>query len=69
VGRLRLWDAETGAKEGHLDHALRKSSRLRDGVLELLHDLRDLSAQGKSFVPREKLSTQRSSSCFHTVRR
>ena len=47
AGRLRMWDAETGAKEGQLDYALRRSSRLRDGVLELLQDFRDLSAQGQ----------------------
>ena len=46
IGRLDMWDTETGASEGHLDHALRLSSRLRDGVVELLQDLGQLSAEG-----------------------
>ena len=46
IGRLDMWDTETGASEGHLDHALRLSSRLRDGVVELLQDLAQLSAEG-----------------------
>ena len=46
IGRLDMWDTETGASEGHLDHALRLSSRLRDGVVELLHDLTQLSVEG-----------------------
>ena len=43
VGRLEIWDFEIGARDGQLDHALRKSSRLRDRVLELLQDLINLS--------------------------
>ena len=46
IGRLDMWDTETGASEGHLDHALLLSSRLRDGVVELLQDLAQLSAEG-----------------------
>ena len=43
VGRLEIWDFEIGARDGQLDHALRKSSMLRDRVLELLQDLVNLS--------------------------
>ena len=46
IGRLRLWDAETGARKGQLDYTLRRSSRLRNGVVELLRDLANLSAHG-----------------------
>lgn len=49
LGRLEMWDTDTGASEGHLDHALRLSSKLRDGVVELLQDLAQLSAEGVAF--------------------
>ena len=46
VGRLSMWDSETGAGLGRLDHGLRKSSRLRDGALDLLHELTNATDEG-----------------------
>ena len=48
IGRLSMWDIDTSASEGELDYTLRKSSRLRDGVLELLKELAEFSAGGGS---------------------
>lgn len=56
IGRLGMWDLETGAQEGHLDHALRRSSMLRDGVLKLLQELVELSAQGTCNGPSNNFS-------------
>ena len=36
---LRSWGGETGAPDGSLDHALRKSSRLQQTTKDLLGDL------------------------------
>ena len=47
VGRLEIWDIEIGARKGQLDHALRKSSMLRDRILELLRDLINLSNESR----------------------
>ena len=49
IGRLGMWNIETGAIEGQLDYALRRSSRLYDGVLELLRDLAEMSAEGEQY--------------------
>ena len=57
IGRLGMWNIETGATEGQLDYALRRSSRLRNGVLELLHDLAELSVEGEQHNPRTRLVT------------
>jgi hypothetical protein len=39
--KLRAWGNDTGACSWSLDHALRKSSRLQQQVLDVLKDLRD----------------------------
>ncbi|KAL9612038.1 MAG: hypothetical protein Q9167_003364 [Letrouitia subvulpina] len=47
IGRLSMWDSETGAGFGRLDHGLRKSSMLREGTEELLQELATISDEGK----------------------
>ena len=41
-----MWNAETGAGVGQLDHGLRKSSRLRETTEELLQELTAISDEG-----------------------
>lgn len=47
VGRLSMWDSETGAGLGRLDHGLRKSSLLREGTEELLQELSTIGDEGR----------------------
>ena len=39
LGEFRIWGNDTGAPDGLLDHALRKSSHLQKAVKDLLVDL------------------------------
>lgn len=46
--KLRAWGNDTGATSWALDHALRKSSRLHQQLLDLLQDLRDELQKGQN---------------------
>jgi hypothetical protein len=45
--KFRAWGNDTGACTWSLDHALRKSSRLQQQVLDLLRDLREELQRGE----------------------
>ena len=47
IGRLSIWADEVGAKGGHLDYTLRKSSRLQKRVTELLEELEAVVLYGE----------------------
>ena len=46
IDQLFMWDSETGAGQGQLDHGLQKASMLRDGMNELLQELTTISDEG-----------------------
>jgi hypothetical protein len=46
ISRFSMWADEAEAKGGLLDHALRKASQLRDHIIELLEDLKEVVDQG-----------------------
>lgn len=48
--KLRMWGRDTGASDGSLDHALRKSSRLQQTTKDLLGDLLSTLRTSKSLV-------------------
>ena len=49
LSEFRIWGNDTGAPEGLLDHALRKSSRLHKAAKDLLMDLDSTLRTSKIF--------------------
>lgn len=49
LSEFRIWGNDTGAPEGLLDHALRKSSRLQKAAKDLLIDLYSTLRTSKIF--------------------
>lgn len=49
LSEFRMWGNDTGAPEGLLDHALRKSSRLQQAAKDLLIDLLSTLRTSKIF--------------------
>lgn len=49
LSEFRIWGNDTGAPEGLLDHALRKSSRLQKAAKDLLMDLLSTLRSSKIF--------------------
>lgn len=49
LSEFRIWGNDTGAPEGLLDHALRKSSRLQKAAKDLLIDLLSTLRTSKIF--------------------
>lgn len=50
LSEFRMWGNDTGAPEGLLDHALRKSSRLQKAAKDLLLDLYSTLHTSKTFI-------------------
>lgn len=50
LSEFRIWGNDTGAPEGLLDHALRKSSRLQKAAKDLLIDLYSTLRASKTFI-------------------
>lgn len=48
--KFRMWGRDTGAPDGLLDHALRKSSRLQQTTKDILGDLLSTLRTSKTFV-------------------
>ncbi len=49
--KLKIWGHDSGAESRGLDHRLRQSASLKEAVLQLLEELRDVLLEGTSPKP------------------
>lgn len=65
--KFRMWGSDTGAPDGSLDHALRKSSRLEQTTKDLAEDLLSTLRTSKTLVFSYCCKVDHSLDTSHTV--